>query len=306
MDPDLTVLHATVCAICRTEGNAVELYPANLGREVFNPVLFSARRLPDRVHYRIVKCRTCGLVRSDPVAEAGNLASLYRQSTFDYGDEIANLKRTYGRYLAALAGLGARKGSLLEIGCGNGFFMEMALEQGYQTVSGVEPSRDAVGRAQPWIRPAICCDLMRPGLFTPGSFDVICMFQVLDHLPDPSAVLNECFRLLTKQGMILAINHDVASLSAIIFQEKSPIIDIEHTYLYSQVTMRHLFEQTGLTVRQQGRVINDYSVNYLARLLPLPKGLKSKLLGGLKGSRLGKATIRVSLGNLYLTAQKTL
>jgi hypothetical protein len=147
MDPDLTVLHATVCAICRTEGNAVELYPANLGREVFNPVLFSARRLPDRVHYRIVKCRTCGLVRSDPVAEAGDLASLYRQSTFDYGDEIANLKRTYGRYLAALAGLGARKGSLLEIGCGNGFFMEMALEQGYQTVSGVEPSRDAVGRA---------------------------------------------------------------------------------------------------------------------------------------------------------------
>ena len=46
----------TRCAICGAEGNAVELYPANLDFEAFNPSVFSARRLPDRIHYRMVKC----------------------------------------------------------------------------------------------------------------------------------------------------------------------------------------------------------------------------------------------------------
>src|SRR5207248_2471865 len=103
-----------------------------------------ARRLPDGIRYRIAKCRTCGLVRSDPVVAPEVLARLYVQSTFDYGDEVANLTRTYGRYLAKLASYGVRKGALLEIGCGNGFFLVEALARGYTTVRGCEPSAAAV------------------------------------------------------------------------------------------------------------------------------------------------------------------
>jgi len=112
-----------------------------------------------------VKCSTCGLVRSDPVAPPELVAQLYRQSGFTYGDEVADLKRTYGRYLAELDKYGARKGALLEIGCGNGFFLQQALAQGYSSVRGVEPSRAAVSQAAPEVRDGIVCDLMRPGLF---------------------------------------------------------------------------------------------------------------------------------------------
>src|SRR4051812_11335017 len=112
-------LHSTRCAICNTEGNTTELYPANFDLQAFNPSVFSARRLPDRIHYRMVKCNACGLVRSDPVAHSAILAELYTLSTFDYDDEIASLKSTYGRYLAKLVDFGVQKGSLLEIGCGN-------------------------------------------------------------------------------------------------------------------------------------------------------------------------------------------
>jgi tetratricopeptide (TPR) repeat protein len=62
-------LRNTRCAICRTEGNASELYPANFDLQALKPAVFSARRLPDRVHYRLVKCNTCGLGRSDPIAQ---------------------------------------------------------------------------------------------------------------------------------------------------------------------------------------------------------------------------------------------
>ncbi len=292
------------CAICGTEGNADELFPANFDFEAFNPEIFSARRLPDRIHYRLVKCRACGLVRSDPIASAELLAQLYAQSTFTYRDEVVDLRRTYGRYLAKLESCGARKGALLEIGCGNGFFLEEALNQGYKLVHGVEPSREAAEHASPAVRSQIVCGIMKPGLFSPNHFDVICLFQVFDHLSDPGGMLEECLRLLKPGGLILAINHNVEALSARLLGERSPIVDIEHTYLYSPDTMSRIFRDHGFEVRLVGPVFNRYSLYYLSRLLPLPSALKRAALALLERTNIGQLRISVPLGNLRLVGQK--
>jgi SAM-dependent methyltransferase len=297
-------LKNTRCAICGTEGNAAELYPANFDFRALNPAVFSARRLPDRVHYRLVKCKSCGLVRSDPVAPPGLLTQLYNQSTFTYTDEVADLKRTYGRYLARLDRHGARKDALLEIGCGNGFFLQQALAQGFRTVRGVEPSRAAVELAAPEVRDSIICDLMRPGLFGPAEFDVLCMFQVFDHVPDPGAFLDACFAVLRPGGVVLSLNHNVNALSVRLLGKHSPIIDIEHTYLYSPATMERIFRAHRFRILKAGSVWNQYSVRYLVRLLPLPARLKGGLLAGLERHAIGRLRLWVPLGNLHLVAQK--
>jgi SAM-dependent methyltransferase len=297
-------LSHTRCAICGTEGNATELYPANFDPQALNPAVFSARRLPDRIHYRLVKCQTCGLVRSDPIADPALLAQLYHESTFTYADEVADLKRTYGRYLAKLDNYGARKGALLEIGCGNGFFLQQALAQGYCSVRGVEPSRAAVAQAPPEVRDSIVCGLMRPGLFPPAEFDVICLFQVFDHVPDPAALLDACFAALRPGGLALSINHNIAAVSARLLGERSPIVDIEHTYLYSPVTMARIFAAHRFQIRAAGSVRNQYSLRYLVRLLPLPAGPKQAALVWLERHSIGRLRLRVPLGNLYLAAQK--
>lgn len=299
------LLHPTRCAICRTEGNASELYSANFDIDDFNPEVFSARRLPDRIHYRMVKCNACGLVRSDPVADAAMLGELYRQSTFDYGTEVRNLRCTYGRHLDQLEAFGVRKHSLLEIGCGNGFFLEEAQVRGYVDVRGVEPSAEAVAKAAPGVRGRIVCDLMRPGLFAEASFDVVCLFQVFDHLPDPLSVLSETHRVLRPGGLLLILNHNINALSARLLGARSPIIDLEHTYLYSPTTLAHLAASQKLTVRKTGTVWNSYSLYYLARLIPFPAGIKAPLVGLLLRSSIGRLPLSVSLGNLYLIAQKS-
>jgi SAM-dependent methyltransferase len=294
-------LHPTRCPICDTEGNATQIYPANFDPQSFTPAVFSARRLPDRLHYRMVRCNTCGLVRSDPVAAAQALARLYAHSSFGYGEEVANIRRTYGRYLSRLKG---GKGALLEVGCGNGFFLEEALDQGYAEVWGVEPSQAAVARAGPRVRRHIHCDVLRPGLFAPGYFDKICMFQVFDHLPDPGALLPECRRLLKPAGRLLLLNHDVSALSARLLGERSPIVDLEHTCLYDAATLGHLVERFGFQVERAGMVFNSYSLCYLARLLPLPAGVKRRLLDLLRGRAVGRLCLRVPLGNLWLVARR--
>ncbi len=297
-------LQPTRCAICGTPGNATELYPANFDPEALNPAVFSARRLPDRIHYRLVTCDACGLVRSDPVADPALLEQLYQQSAFTYGDEVADLKRTYGRYLARLDQYGAHKEALLEIGCGNGFFLEEALARGYRTVRGVEPSRAAISQAVPMVRDSIVCDVMRAGLFAPASFDVICLFQVFDHAPDPADLLDACFAALRPGGLVLSFNHNVRAFSARLLGERSPIIDIEHTYLYHPATMSRIFTAHGFQIRHVGAAYNRYSLQYLARLLPLPGALKRAALVWLKRLVIGRLRLCVPLGNLYLVARK--
>lgn len=297
-------LHATRCAICETEGNSTELYPANFEPDSFTPEVFSARRLPDRIHYRLVKCNHCGLVRSDPMADPMIIERLYHQSSFDYGREVEGLAHTYGTYLERLEGYGVNKGSILEIGCGNGFFLNEARRRGWLRVQGVEPSQAAVNQAYPEVRAGITCTVMKPGLFPPDSFDAICLFQVLDHILDPGSLISVCFKILKPGGFILCLNHNVESVSARLLKERSPIIDIEHSYLYSPATIASVFQRHGFVTRTVGWATNRYSIAYLTRLLPMSGLLKQRVLAALDVTRLGRKSLRLPLGNLYAILQK--
>ena len=301
---DTPDLHPTRCAICATADGSDELYPAQLNPEAFTPSVFSARRLPDRTHYRMVRCRTCGLVRSDPVLDAEALAGLYRESSFDYGDELEGIRATYGAALDRLASAALGRSGLLDVGCGSGFVLELARGRGWQTVRGVEPSTDAIAKADPAVRSAIVQDVLQEGLFPAESFDAVTLFQVLDHIPEPVAFLRECVRILRPGGAILALNHNVTAWSARVLRERSPIIDVEHTYLYSPETMRRVFGQVGFDVVTVGPVRNTYSTAYLLHLTPLPRALKQSLIPRLRQTRLGRSQLTVPLGNLCLIARR--
>ncbi|MBO9534568.1 MAG: class I SAM-dependent methyltransferase [Solirubrobacteraceae bacterium] len=297
-------LHATRCAICGTTGNATERWPATLTPEAFSVATFSARRLPDRVHYRMVTCDACGLVRSDPVMDSERLDGLYEQSTFDYGDELPSLERTYGEAIGLIEErLGdLPKSGIADVGCGNGFVLDQALARGWSEVWGVEPSSDAIGHASPEVGPRIKQAMMTPGLFEPGSLSGITLFQVLDHLPDPLEPLAACREALRPGGVVLAWNHNVRAVSARLLGDRSPIVDVEHTYLYSPDTMRKLFEKAGFVDVKVRPVRNRYSVSYLTHLVPIPRTAKEALLPPLRRSRIGRRELRVPLGNLCLTA----
>jgi SAM-dependent methyltransferase len=133
---------------------------------------------------------------------------------------------------------------------------------------------------------------------------VICLFQVLDHIFDPATLVETCFHILKPGGFVLCLNHNVEALSARIMKERSPIIDIEHTYLYSPVTITRLFGRQGFQAKETGGVKNRYSLGYLARLIPLPGALKKTMLAALDVTYLGHLPLRIPLGNLYMIAQK--
>ncbi len=142
------------------------------------------------------------------------------------------------------------------------------------------------------------------GLFDESSFDVICLFQVFDHMPDPAGVLAECERLLRPGGVVLALNHDLKAAVNSLLGERSPIIDIEHTYLYDPSTMRTILGRAGLQVREIGRAWNRYSIEYLVHLMPLPFRARRQVTQILRRLRVARLPLSIPIGNLYAIASK--
>lgn len=267
--------HQSICAICGRQGEYQVLFKKNFNtKRHLNTEIFSARRMPDKVHGTIVRCKNCGLVRSLEIIDRKQLNKLYKDSHFTYSSMTEKLKETYSLLLKEAGKYVPSKKSFLEIGCGNGFMLEEAKKLGYKKVSGVEPSIDAISHAEKSIKDDIINSIFDENTFKNTKFDIICTFQVFDHIPDPNSFLKTCYKFLKPEGVILLMNHDANSFSAKLFGEKSPIFDIEHTYLYDQSTIKKILKKNNFQVKKVYSPLAIMSIRYITRLLPLPQKLK--------------------------------
>lgn len=293
----------STCAICGNADSDRILFKKNFSAEKdLNTEIFSARRLPDKIHGTIVKCEKCGLVRSLETIDRKQLNKLYTDSDFTYSNLTQNLRNTYREILKAAGRFVSKKGAFLEIGCGNGFMLEEAKLLGYKKVMGVEPSVDAISYATKSIRNNIVNGILKNNTFPSSKFDLVCLFQVFDHIPDPNEFLEICHKILKPKGVLVLMNHNVRSGSARILGERSPIFDIEHTYLYDQDTIRQILINNQFKVKRVYSPQAIMTIRYITRLLPLPKIVK-EYLSGLKFSTLDK-TIKFHPGNLCAIAVK--
>lgn len=297
----------TSCIICGTREHSSILYPANVTDADLNPEVFSARRLPDRIHETVMRCGTCGLVYADTLLDHAKLEALYKKSEYTYDEEEPYIRKVYGRYLRRLLPRLAgrpRPLSYVDLGCGNGFMLREARDAGFGEVYGVEPSRHAVEKADPSVKDGMLCGMFSPEIMAGRRVDALSCFQVLDHIPDPVRFVHDCFEVLKPGGCALFINHNIASWTARLLGERCPMIDIEHTYLHTPGTMRELFSRAGFAGIEVFSVRNDYPLYYWMHLVPGPRRLKQAVIRFLKTSGIGRMVIPLYPGNLGLIAVK--
>lgn len=292
------------CAICGRNKYSSVLYKKNFTLQKIDENIFSARRMPDKIHYQINRCGKCGLIYSSPILAEERIKNLYQKSTVSYEEEIGYLKETYGRYLKKCFAYLPSNPKLLEIGSGNGFFLEKAKELGIKKIKGIEPGKAAVDKARPEIKKELIMDFFPSKKIKIDSFDIICFFQTLDHIIDPNKFLTETRKALKKNGLVLCIVHDSNGLSVKLLGENSPIFDIEHVYLFNKKTLAEIFELNRFKIVDIFEVKNRFSVGYCVRMLPLPKIIKEKFSSFLKFIRLDKLSVRFSAGNMGIIAQK--
>lgn len=293
------------CPVCAAGPEQATLFlEASFDPAKLTATSFASRKLPEFMSYRLLRCTGCETVYAVAAPAASLLADAYTTAEYDSSEEAALAADTYAAaLLPAIAALPLR-GRVLEIGTGTGVLLQRLLDLGFAEAVGVEPSLAAISAASPKVR-----GLIREGVFTetdfaPESFDLICCFQTLEHVPDPRALVKSCARLLRPGGALALVTHDYTAPLNRLLGRRSPIIDIEHLQLFCRASLERLLREAALPPETISPLANRYPLRYWLRLTPLPAPLKHVVarvlgFGGIDSVRLG-----VNVGNLLSIGRK--
>ncbi len=137
-----------------------------------------------------------------------------------------------------------RPGRLLDVGCAMGFLLQVAVARGWQA-SGIEVSDYAARRAAADGRCVVHCGTLQDHPFQTGSFDVVSMFDVLEHLESPHLALQQVHALLKSRGFLILSTPNLDSWSSTLLGSRWPQRKPEHRFLFSRSSIRRLLHETG-------------------------------------------------------------
>ena len=225
------------------------------------------RRLP---YYYLLKgariygarCSGCGLVTVSPMPAASDLAVLYNEEYFrgDYhcGHRESYEEESFGEEHEGILDkfISLRpSGRLLEVGAAGGKFLLGAREKGY-LVFGIEVSPDACAMAGKLGIPHFCGELHEARL-PDGSFDLVYMGDVLEHLPGPYEALRELNRILSPGGVLgLSCPTNIGLLSSrvglkaysLMGRERAAPLPPYHLYEFTPAHLKRLLGKAGFRV----------------------------------------------------------
>ncbi|MFW5941589.1 MAG: class I SAM-dependent methyltransferase [Chloroflexota bacterium] len=219
-------------------------------------------------HPQIVQCRYCGYVYANPRWVNDELLQAYNTVEDEtYVLERAGRELTFTRHLQALEEvIGPGRGRrLLDVGAYIGVFVEVALAAGWNAC-GVEPSSWAVSEAARRGLPVVE-GTQQTLQEAEGSFDVITMWDVIEHVADPSAELAQAHRLLKPGGVIAVHTMDIESVAARLMGERWPWLMEMHIHYFSRRTLVQMLQKQGFDVLWSGAQGRYLRLGYLATRL---------------------------------------
>ncbi|MEA3335015.1 MAG: methyltransferase domain-containing protein [Chloroflexota bacterium] len=250
-----------------------------------SPVWFRATGSPVAVDYstadldsagwRIVRCNSCGLLRVDPMPREKDLPALYDESYYNEGTLAGGIHSggmsghlevysSPGRRQASLRWHGKTVGHLtrhgdldrtaairlLDVGCGAGYFLDAARQAGWD-VQGVELSVASVQVGRQELGLNIIQGTLERADLPNDCFDVVTMFEVLEHMVAPGRALAEAHRILKPEGLLaIQVPNDVESYRNGLFGKDNRwwIIPPLHLYFFSAGTLTRWLNDTGFQV----------------------------------------------------------
>lgn len=204
--------------------------------------------------WKIVKCRVCGFVYVNPQPCEEFLKRHYQgylpqtQIGIDaWGNMMSWVFDVSWRMLKKFCG-SQRPVRSLDIGCGHGFFLQKAKREGW-CASGIDLSEQAVRYAISKGLDASNSTLFEKK-YKDGEFDVVTMFYVLEHVPDPASYLQEVYRILKPQGVLLLRVPDTTPIVKIlkVFKIPNKLYDApSHLSDFSSHTIKKMLIKTGFS-----------------------------------------------------------
>ena len=290
------------CPICESkhlrlflDGEELELTPDRIG---------SSRALLS--HGRILRCCDCtfGFRQFRPSDE--QLARLYTQAdAVVYEAEKAGRNWTAERNAGIVLRRRAVPGRILDVGCASGAFLRAMLAHGWSG-EGVEPSTVQFALAEEALA-GRCrlhqCSLQEAKL--EGRFDVVSLWDVLEHVTDPLCFLRDCRERLVPGGLIVLNVPDLDSIQARLLGRRWPLLLAEHLNYFNLGSLRQCAERAGLAWLTTGSRAVTFSMAYIFHRLgqhrfPLADAVRA-FVGG---SQLARIHVPIWMGERYAVLRR--
>ena len=209
--------------------------------------------------YDLVRCSNCGLVfvanppTQSELEELYSFASGYHAVLADENSPECRIMMDRARgYYRTLARRG-RTGRLLDVGCSAGFFLKVAADNGWECC-GVEMSNDTAEIARSRYGLAVTTGTIEQAAYPPGSFDVITLFDIVEHVRDVTAFMDKVRELLKDDGIIListpnidglfpSLSYKMANKLGYWPHPEPPL----HLYQFSKRSIQALLARTGFS-----------------------------------------------------------
>ena len=215
--------------------------------------------------WQLVRCENCGLLFIDPQPGWEELSAHYPKEYHAYlhkDSRILTFLRGFGlrnRVKTVLRKTNNQKGKLLDVGCATGDFLEAFKTASGWDVTGLEIVSEAAVVARAKGLTIIEKDLENASLPV-SSIDVITLWDVLEHMPDPANALQTCYALLQPGGMLVLKCPDPAGKEASLFKEswighEAP----QHLFGFPKAVLLKKLEIVGFTQVRTAYAGSDYS-----------------------------------------------
>lgn len=247
-------------------------------------------RLPGTFPVR--RCRVCGLLYLSPRPGPAEISDYYPP---EYGpflpaieDERSAWRRFNRRYemrkrMRLLRSVVKQPGAALDVGCATGVFLHAIRRQGWD-VQGVELDARAADYARSRMNLPVHTGELEEATFADRQFDLVTMWDVLEHVPRPRATLLEAARVTRPAGVLILGLPNPEGLEARLFGPAWAGWDSpRHLYLFSGSVIRRLLADTGWqwckVVGQSGRMwLLHQSLRYWLETNLVHVGLRKTIL----------------------------
>jgi len=224
---------------------------ANCGSTGTTPIIVKFGEL-------IGRCRNCGLIYADPRIPAEAILARYSAQYFWNEYLPANsakggvfdlnyFDRRYAAMLKLIETSVGAPGKMLEVGTGAGFFLKAAQRAGWQ-VQGIEISDEAIAFARNRLGLEVAQLPAEQLGSLADSFDVVVMFEVIEHLFEPRLVLEAVQHLLRPGGALVISTPNFDALSRFALGNSWAVLSPgEHLYYFTHKTLAALLVGCGFT-----------------------------------------------------------
>lgn len=243
-----------------------------------------------------VRCLSCQLVYVTPIISEEAVMKFYAEESswteVLFSEEQIRLDKRKFDYGLQLIEARKNSGRILDIGCGPGFFLEEARERGWQ-VGGMEMNVRCVERLNSLNIP-VCTAPLEHSDLTDNSYDVVVMWEVLEHLRHPTEALQRVHKILKPGGVLLIMVPNFGSLVNRLMHEKGgTFAGYSHINFFEPSTLFQIQQQCGFdsieietVITELGTINNflNFADPYMAKseeALPLltPQYIHENLLG---------------------------